>query len=102
MNKQTEASLRVASIEYLGIIAAKLRRDSVSSRLDRNVIVKLISDLEKSARDEEAPKEEKEEKAESGEKSEKESTDVSEKESVEMGKSVGDDSGLNEVGIHAV
>nr|XP_039272679.1 nipped-B-like protein A isoform X2 [Styela clava] len=62
-NKQTEASLRVASIDYLGVIAAKLRRDSVSSQLDKNIIKQLISNLDKAAKDElENPK------AETGEK----------------------------------
>lgn len=52
MNKQTEASLRVASIDYLGIIAAKLRRDTVSSNLDKNIIKKLVANLEKNVRGE--------------------------------------------------
>lgn len=103
-NKQTEASLRVASIEYLGIITAKLRRDSVSSRLDRNVIVKLISDLEISTREEETPKEEneKKEETESGEKSEDQQPEKSEKESKVIEKTVGGDSDLNEVGDQTV
>lgn len=31
-DKSMEMSVRVASLEYLGLVAARLRRDSVSSR----------------------------------------------------------------------
>lgn len=36
--KSVEMSLRVASLDYLGIVAARLRRDAVSSRLNEDVI----------------------------------------------------------------
>lgn len=51
-NRHTESSLRVASIDYLGVIAAKLRRDAVSSQLDKSVIKQIIQEIEKATRDE--------------------------------------------------
>uniref|UniRef100_A0A8C2Q1Q9 Nipped-B protein n=1 Tax=Cyprinus carpio TaxID=7962 RepID=A0A8C2Q1Q9_CYPCA len=37
-NKQTEMALRVASLDYLGTVAARLRKDSVTSRMDQKAI----------------------------------------------------------------
>ncbi|XP_041356628.1 nipped-B-like protein isoform X2 [Gigantopelta aegis] len=37
-NKSTDMSLRVASLEYLGIVAARLRKDALSSQLNPDVI----------------------------------------------------------------
>jgi len=38
-------SLRVASLDYLGIVAARLRRDAVSSRLNEDVISDIIKQV---------------------------------------------------------
>jgi len=35
-------SLRVASLDYLGIVAARLRKDAVSSRLNEDIIADII------------------------------------------------------------
>uniref|UniRef100_A0A3B4ZWU0 Nipped-B protein n=1 Tax=Stegastes partitus TaxID=144197 RepID=A0A3B4ZWU0_9TELE len=37
-NKQTEMALRVASLDYLGTVAARLRKDAVTSRMDQRSI----------------------------------------------------------------
>ena len=49
-NKQTEMSLRVASLDYLGVVAAKLRRDAITSVAgDATIQVKqLLKRLEES------------------------------------------------------
>nr|XP_023029223.1 nipped-B-like protein [Leptinotarsa decemlineata] len=44
-NKGTDMSLRVASLDYLGVVAAKLRRDSVLSRCELNTIDQMIRDI---------------------------------------------------------
>ncbi|CAH1153389.1 unnamed protein product [Phaedon cochleariae] len=44
-NKGTDMSLRVASLDYLGVVAAKLRRDSVLSRCKLNTIDQMIKDI---------------------------------------------------------
>ena len=41
-NKSTDMSLRVASLEYLGIVAARLRRDAVSSHMDQETINDIV------------------------------------------------------------
>ncbi|XP_009299463.2 nipped-B-like protein A isoform X1 [Danio rerio] len=41
-NKQTEMALRVASLDYLGTVAARLRKDSVTSRMDQKAIERII------------------------------------------------------------
>uniref|UniRef100_A0AAR2LL27 Nipped-B protein n=1 Tax=Pygocentrus nattereri TaxID=42514 RepID=A0AAR2LL27_PYGNA len=41
-NKQTEMALRVASLDYLGTVAARLRKDSVTSRMDQKAIDRII------------------------------------------------------------
>uniref|UniRef100_A0A8C4ZDP8 Nipped-B protein n=1 Tax=Gadus morhua TaxID=8049 RepID=A0A8C4ZDP8_GADMO len=37
-NKQTEMALRVASLDYLGTVAARLRKDAVTSKMDQKSI----------------------------------------------------------------
>ncbi|GAB6029016.1 hypothetical protein CHUAL_004804 [Chamberlinius hualienensis] len=44
-NKALDMSLRVASLDYLGAVAAKLRRDSVSSQLKQDSIDELVKQL---------------------------------------------------------
>ncbi|XP_030756621.1 nipped-B protein [Sitophilus oryzae] len=44
-NKGTDMSLRVASLDYLGVVAARLRRDSVLSRCKLNSIDQMIKDI---------------------------------------------------------
>ncbi|XP_066509612.1 nipped-B-like protein A [Hoplias malabaricus] len=41
-NKQTEMALRVASLDYLGTVAARLRKDSVTSPMDQRAIDRII------------------------------------------------------------
>uniref|UniRef100_A0A672MA55 Nipped-B protein n=1 Tax=Sinocyclocheilus grahami TaxID=75366 RepID=A0A672MA55_SINGR len=41
-NKQTEMALRVASLDYLGTVAARLRKDAVTSRMDQKAINRII------------------------------------------------------------
>ena len=41
-SKSTDTSLRVASLEYLGIVAARLRKDAVSSHLNQEVIDDIV------------------------------------------------------------
>ncbi|ESO95734.1 hypothetical protein LOTGIDRAFT_214826 [Lottia gigantea] len=41
-SKSTDMSLRVASLEYLGIVAARLRKDAVSSRLNPEIIQEIV------------------------------------------------------------
>uniref|UniRef100_A0A8C2DWH3 Nipped-B protein n=1 Tax=Cyprinus carpio TaxID=7962 RepID=A0A8C2DWH3_CYPCA len=41
-NKQTEMALRVASLDYLGTVAARLRKDSVTSRMNQKAIDRII------------------------------------------------------------
>lgn len=43
--KSVEMSLRVASLDYLGIVAARLRRDAVSSRLNEDIISDVIKQV---------------------------------------------------------
>ncbi|XP_065107080.1 nipped-B-like protein A isoform X1 [Paramisgurnus dabryanus] len=43
-NKQTEMALRVASLDYLGTVASRLRKDSVTSRMDQKAIDRIISE----------------------------------------------------------
>lgn len=44
-NKSTEAALRVASLDYLGVVCARLRRDSVSSRYQLATIDQMVKDI---------------------------------------------------------
>ncbi|XP_043932364.1 nipped-B-like protein [Protopterus annectens] len=41
-NKSTEMALRVASLDYLGTVAARLRKDSVSSKMDQKSIDRIL------------------------------------------------------------
>ncbi|KAK7495047.1 hypothetical protein BaRGS_00013687 [Batillaria attramentaria] len=41
-SKSTDTSLRVASLEYLGIVAARLRKDAVTSQLNQEVIDDIV------------------------------------------------------------
>ncbi|XP_076440937.1 nipped-B-like protein A isoform X2 [Babylonia areolata] len=41
-SKSTDTSLRVASLEYLGIVAARLRKDAISSHLNQEVIDDIV------------------------------------------------------------
>uniref|UniRef100_A0A4W4GC33 Nipped-B protein n=1 Tax=Electrophorus electricus TaxID=8005 RepID=A0A4W4GC33_ELEEL len=41
-NKQTEMALRVASLDYLGTVAARLRKDSVTSNMDQKAIDRIL------------------------------------------------------------
>jgi cohesin loading factor subunit SCC2 len=50
MNKGTEMSLRVASLDYLGVVAARLRKDAVSSSLKVDTIDKLIEEIKEEER----------------------------------------------------
>ncbi|XP_016898437.1 nipped-B-like protein A isoform X3 [Cynoglossus semilaevis] len=43
-NKQTEMALRVASLDYLGTVAARLRKDSVTSRMDQRSIDRILNE----------------------------------------------------------
>jgi cohesin loading factor subunit SCC2 len=38
-------SLRVASLDYLGIVAARLRKDAVSSQLNESIIDDIIQQV---------------------------------------------------------
>ena len=44
-NKSVDMSLRVASLDYLGIVAARLRKDAVTSRLNQDVIDEIIDQV---------------------------------------------------------
>ncbi|XP_030647099.1 nipped-B-like protein A [Chanos chanos] len=41
-NKQTEMALRVASLDYLGTVAARLRKDAVTSKMDQRAIDRIL------------------------------------------------------------
>ena len=41
-NKQTEVALRISSLEYLGVVAARLRKDAVQSKLKVDTIDSII------------------------------------------------------------
>lgn len=43
-NKQTEMALRVASLDYLGTVAARLRKDSVTSKMDQRSIDRILQE----------------------------------------------------------
>ncbi|BFZ16564.1 hypothetical protein BsWGS_19603 [Bradybaena similaris] len=52
-SKSTDMSLRVASLEYLGIVAARLRKDAITSQLNQDVINDIVQKV--SENDEEEP-----------------------------------------------
>ncbi|KAL0979828.1 hypothetical protein UPYG_G00190320 [Umbra pygmaea] len=43
-NKQTEMALRVASLDYLGTVAARLRKDAVTSKMDQQSIDRILKE----------------------------------------------------------
>uniref|UniRef100_A0A3Q2WKF8 Nipped-B protein n=1 Tax=Haplochromis burtoni TaxID=8153 RepID=A0A3Q2WKF8_HAPBU len=43
-NKQTEMALRVASLDYLGTVAARLRKDAVTSKMDQRSIDRIVQE----------------------------------------------------------
>lgn len=45
VNKNLDMSLRVASLDYLGVVAARLRKDSVTSQLRLKTIDSIILDI---------------------------------------------------------
>lgn len=47
-------SLRVAALDYLGVVAAKLRRDAVTSLTDVKSVQALLTRLDEASRDDEA------------------------------------------------
>ncbi|XP_029434550.1 nipped-B-like protein isoform X2 [Rhinatrema bivittatum] len=44
-NKSTEMALRVASLDYLGTVAARLRKDAVSSKMDQGSINRILKQV---------------------------------------------------------
>ncbi|RXN00009.1 Nipped-B-like protein [Acipenser ruthenus] len=44
-NKQTEMALRVASLDYLGTVAARLRKDAVTSKMDQSTIDRILKEF---------------------------------------------------------
>jgi cohesin loading factor subunit SCC2 len=42
-NKSIEMSLRTSALEYLGIVAARLRKDAVSSQLSQEIIDDIVT-----------------------------------------------------------
>ncbi|KAJ8678892.1 hypothetical protein QAD02_014679 [Eretmocerus hayati] len=44
-NKSSDMALRTASIEYLGVVAARLRKDAVTSHCKLSIIDQIISDI---------------------------------------------------------
>ena len=44
-NKNVDMSLRVVSLEYLGVVAARLRRDAVTSQLRTDTIDQLLKQV---------------------------------------------------------
>lgn len=56
VNKSVEMSLRVASLDYLGVVAARLRKDSVTSHLKLSTIDTIIKDIRaEEIKDEDCP-----------------------------------------------
>lgn len=46
-NKQTEMALRVASLDYLGTVACRLRKDAVNSKMDQKAIDRILKEVNK-------------------------------------------------------
>ncbi|CAH1242792.1 NIPBL [Branchiostoma lanceolatum] len=44
-NRSTEMSLRVSSLDYLGMVAARLRKDAVSSELDQDTLDAVMDEI---------------------------------------------------------
>ncbi|XP_034752577.1 nipped-B-like protein isoform X2 [Etheostoma cragini] len=45
-NKQTEMALRVASLDYLGTVASRLRKDAVTSKMDQKAVDRILKETE--------------------------------------------------------
>lgn len=45
VNKSLEMSLRVVSLDYLGVVAARLRKDAVQSNLKLTTIDQIINEI---------------------------------------------------------
>ena len=45
-NKQTEMALRVASLDYLGTVASRLRKDAVSYKMDQRAIDRILKEVD--------------------------------------------------------
>ncbi|KAM4635314.1 nipped-B-like protein B isoform 2-T2 [Polymixia lowei] len=45
-NKQTEMALRVASLDYLGTVASRLRKDAVTSKMDQKAIDRILQETQ--------------------------------------------------------
>lgn len=45
-SKATDMSLRVASLDYLGVVAARLRKDAVASSLDEETLRQIVDHLD--------------------------------------------------------
>ncbi|XP_063406097.1 nipped-B-like protein A isoform X2 [Mytilus trossulus] len=52
-NKSVDMSLRVASLEYLGIVASRLRKDAVSSQLNQESIDEIVAKVNEDDTDDE-------------------------------------------------
>ncbi|CAC5356365.1 SCC2 [Mytilus coruscus] len=52
-NKSVDMSLRVASLEYLGIVASRLRKDAVSSQLNQESIDEIVAKVNEEDTDDE-------------------------------------------------
>ena len=48
-NKQTEMALRVASLDYLGTVAARLRKDAITSNMDQRTIDRILKEVQAKA-----------------------------------------------------
>lgn len=46
-NKQTEMALRVASLDYLGTVASRLRKDALTSKMDQKAIDRILKEVYK-------------------------------------------------------
>ncbi|KAI8510205.1 hypothetical protein Bbelb_126330 [Branchiostoma belcheri] len=51
-NRSTEMSLRVSSLDYLGMVAARLRKDAVSSELDQDTLDAVMDEINSISEDE--------------------------------------------------
>ena len=49
-NKSKEMALRVSSLDYLGVVAARLRRDAVTSTARPELIEEIISEVKREER----------------------------------------------------
>lgn len=45
-NKQTEMALRVASLDYLGTVASRLRKDAVNTKMDQKAIDRILREVD--------------------------------------------------------